>query len=472
MTESIYWYDLETTGTDSLRDRPLQFAGIRTDLNLEEVGEPQDVLCKPGDDILPDPEAIAVTGINMDEIVARGLNETEFAHSMLRQFTVPETCVSGFNSIRFDDEFTRQMLYRNFHDPYSREWRSGNSRWDVIDLVRTAYALRPEGINWPMREDGAPSFRLEDLTAANEITHVGAHDALADVRATIDVVRMIRQVQPRLYEYLFRLREKKAVIAQLYPLGKSAVVHVSSMYPASRGCASIVLPLCQHPRNGNGVICFDLGTDPAQLMDVTPDELHRLVFTRSDELEEGDERVALKTIHINRCPSVAPIGTLDDVAASRLGIDKSACLAHMEQLQRASGIVEKIQDAFTAQRFDSPDDPDLMLYSGGFFSDTDRNLMNEIHQSEPRQLQRFEGGFQDDRLDEMLFRFRARNFPGLLEAAEQSRWEAYKQDLWQETGRVEDVRTRLAAKLSSADLNEKDRTVLDALSRYFESIGA
>ncbi|MDA0979092.1 MAG: exodeoxyribonuclease I, partial [Proteobacteria bacterium] len=316
--KTLFWYDLETTGIDSIRDRPLQFAGIRTDESLNEIGDPLNFLCRPGDDVVPSPDALLVTGIRMSDIADHGLIERDFAALIMGEFSQADTCVVGFNSIRFDDEFVRQMFYRNFHDPYAREWRGGNSRWDVIDLFRMAYALRPEGLSWPEREPGIPSFRLEDLAHANGLAHENAHDALADVRTTIEMTRRVRQAQPKLYDYLFRLREKKAVLQQLYPLGKQAVVHVSSMYPARRGCTAVVLPLCQHPTNNNGIICFDLSAAPDGLLEANAEELSRLVFSRTDELEAGEDRIPLKTIHINRAPAVAPLGTLTPAAASRL----------------------------------------------------------------------------------------------------------------------------------------------------------
>ncbi|MFT7304961.1 MAG: exodeoxyribonuclease-1, partial [Candidatus Azotimanducaceae bacterium] len=224
---SIYWYDFETTGIDSIVDRPLQVAGIRTDHSLFELDEsPINVFCRPGNDVVPNPDALLVTGIKMSDVLRDGLPERKFASRLLDQFSRPNTCVAGFNSLRFDDEFTRQLLYRNFHDPYAREWQNGNSRWDVIDVFRAAYALRPDGLNWPKKPDGTQSFRLEDLARANNLPHMDAHDALADVRATIAVARLLKEAQPKLFNFAFGLRDKRAVLQQLYPLGKAPVVHV------------------------------------------------------------------------------------------------------------------------------------------------------------------------------------------------------------------------------------------------------
>ena len=184
---TILWHDYETWGVSPKFDKPSQFAGIRTDLDLNIIGEPEMFYCQPPQDYLPQPEACLVTGITPQKALREGLTEAEFAERIHSLFSQPNTCVAGYNSIRFDDEVTRYLLYRNFYDPYAREWQNGNSRWDIIDMIRACYALRPEGIEWPTVErDGQQvvSFRLELLTKANGIEHEAAHDAMSDVYAT------------------------------------------------------------------------------------------------------------------------------------------------------------------------------------------------------------------------------------------------------------------------------------------------
>ncbi|MBO6564795.1 MAG: exodeoxyribonuclease I [Pseudomonadales bacterium] len=466
MPESLYWYDFETTGTDPVIDRPLQFAGVRTDPDLKEIADPQNFFCRPGLDCVPNPEAMLVTGIRMSEVLATGAIERQFADLVLREFSQPQTCVVGFNSIRFDDEFTRQMLYRNFHDPYAREWKSGNSRWDVIDLFRAAHALRPDGFHWPLRDDGTPSFRLEDLARANGLDHLDAHDALADVRATIEVTRRLREAQPRLYDFMFNLKDKRFVVQQLYPLGKQPVVHVSAMFPASRGCTGLVLPLCQHPTNNNGIVVVDLAQPLEKLLSVGPDELARLVFSPSAELGEDETRLALKTIHINRSPFVAPLNTLDESAQQRLGIDIAEAQSRAAQLSRSSGLVEKIQDAFSENRFELSDDPDFQLYQGGFFSESDRSAMNELQSTPPGQLDVYANRFQDDRLEEMLFRFRGRNHSDTLNQSELDRWRTYLQERIGE--RVPQLRARAIEIMQEAD--DPSKEILGDLSAYYDRL--
>ncbi len=460
MNESIYWYDYETTGTDPARDRAIQFAGVRTDLDLNIISEPLDLICFPGNDTLPNPEALLVTGIDFSEIQKNGLNEADFIRQIHKEFSTPATCVAGFNSIRFDDEFSRHILYRNFYDPYAREWQNQNSRWDVIDLFRMAHALRPEGFEWPLNEKGTVTFRLELLTSANGIEHEDAHDAVSDVLATIGVARKLLKAQPKLYNFLFGLRHKREVIQQLYPLGKTPIIHVSSMYPASQACLAVVLPVCTHPTNANGIICFDLGYDPQPLIDLGSDELHRRLFTPGSELP-ADDRIHLKTIHVNRCPAVAPLSTLKG-HEDRLGIDVENCLSNQKRLQQASGVVEKIEEVFSMTSFDRTEDPDLMLYQGDFFSAADKEIMAEIHLAPVERLPAFGSTFQDPRLPEMLFRYRARNFPDSLSESEKSRWDEYRRKIFSGPNspdqRLEEISTLRAS--------GRDAGCLDGLERY------
>ncbi|MBN4065578.1 exodeoxyribonuclease I, partial [Desulfocapsa sp. AH-315-G09] len=281
MTITLYWHDYETWGADPRRDRPAQFAGIRTDTELNIIGKAQVNYCKPAQDVLPEPQACLITGLTPQAALADGLCEAEFMAEIYREFMQPGTCGVGYNSLRFDDEFTRYGFYRNFFDPYAREWRNGNSRWDIIDMLRLTHALRPEGIEWPTNEDGVTSFRLEALTSANNISHEGAHDALSDVHATISLARLVRDRHPKLYDYLFDMRDKRKVAGSLNLREQQTVLHVSSMFPAKTGCISPVIPLAPHPTNKNGIIIFDLRHDPEALLSLDVEEIQKRLFTRS-----------------------------------------------------------------------------------------------------------------------------------------------------------------------------------------------
>jgi exodeoxyribonuclease-1 len=252
----------------------------------------------------------------------------------------------------------------------------------------------------------------------------------------------------------------------MYPLGKSALIHVSSMYPAQRGCLSIVLPLCAHPTNSNGIICYDLSVSPEVLIAATGAEVHHLVFTAAARLKKNEKRIPLKTIHINRCPAISPLVTLTDDNALRLGLDKDLCQEHLKQLQQASGIVEKIVDAYASHEFATMTDPDFMLYQGEFFGRSDVTVMAELRSSKPERLADFEGQFQDDRLDEMLFRYRARNYPELLDESDLARWKQFKLSRWKGGSVVDEAIDRTNTLISE----KGELPYLADLRKYLENI--
>ncbi|NOY61939.1 MAG: exodeoxyribonuclease I [Gammaproteobacteria bacterium] len=424
--QTLYWHDYETSGTDPARDRPLQFAGVRTDTELNIIGESLVHYCCPADDLLPQPEACLVTGITPQTALAQGVVEAAFIKRIHQEFATPGTCVVGYNNLRFDDEFTRHTLYRNFYDPYAREWQHGNSRWDIIDMVRLTRALRPQDIEWPDQENGDPSFRLEELTAANGIEHGAAHDALSDVYATINLAKLIRARQPRLYHYIFEQRDKRVVARQLDLRQQQPVLHVSSMYPAAQFCTAMVVPVAAHPTNRNGVIVYDLRHDPAALLSLDAQQIRERLFTPRDQLPEGVERIPLKTIHLNKCPVVVPMKTLDEASAQRLQIDIEQFTTHLDLLKGEPSLAAKVAEVFADRHFDPQQDPDLSLYSGGFFGDADRAKMEGIRRMAPSQLATANPAFDDARLPEMLFRYRARNYPQTLSAQEHVRWQVYR----------------------------------------------
>lgn len=427
MSATFYWHDYETSGTDPALDRPIQFAGVRTDENLTIVGEPLEQFCKLPPDCLPHPAASHVTGLTPQLINREGVSEREFIARIQREMSRPNTCTVGYNSIRFDDEFTRHTLYRNFYDAYEREYKNGNSRWDIIDVVRLCCALRPEDIEWPRHEDGKPSFRLEHLTAANGIEHGAAHDALADVRATIGIANILRQRKKKLFDYALQLRNKKFVARLLATRHPQPVVHVSSRLPSENYCTSLMLPVAPHPVNKNGVICVDLRHDPTPLFDLSAADITHYLYTPGSERTAEMPRIPLKTIHLNRCPIVATQRLLDDKAADRINLDLAACEKHAQACAKQRGWLTKLSAIFDSPFQASQRDPEAQLYSGGFFSKTDRHYINEVRAASAERLAGQTFCFDDARLPEMLFRYRARNFPASLNMQEKAQWREHCQ---------------------------------------------
>ena len=428
-SHTFLWHDYETFGADTRRDRPAQFAAVRTDAQLNEIGEPLMWYCQPANDYLPDPTSCLITGITPQQAWERGLPEREFAQKIADEMAQPGTIGVGYNTIRFDDEITRFMFWRNLIDPYAREWQNQCGRWDLLDVVRLAYALRPDGIVWPTKEDGSQSFKLEHLTKANGLQHEAAHDALSDVRATIALARLLRQHNPRLFDFAFGLHKKDRVAAELrLPATAQTArpfLHVSGMFPAERGCLAVMWPLASHPTNKNEIIAWDLAHDPRELALLDVEQLRLRMFTRTADLPEGVTRLPIKTVHLNKSPMVVGnVNTLTPALAQRWGIDLALAAAHAE-VARALPDMSAIWPAVFARPPEPAPDVEQDLY-GGFVGNNDRRRLNELRTLSGEQLARARTGFDDPRLDELLWRYRARSFPDTLTPEEAERWEAHR----------------------------------------------
>jgi exodeoxyribonuclease-1 len=468
---SFFWHDYETFGRVPRRDRPAQFAGLRTNAQLEEIDAPVMLHCRPAPDFLPDPEACLLTGITPQLCLARGVPEHAFAHAIEQQLARPGTVGVGYNSIRFDDEVTRHLFWRSLIDPYAREWRDGCGRWDLLDVVRCTRALRPEGIEWPVHEDGKPSLKLEHLTAANGLAHEAAHDALSDVRATLALARLVRAHQPRLWEFCLKLRHKAAVIDEIG--SGRPFLHVSGMFAPERGGIAIVWPLGPHPTNKNEVIVWDLSADPEQLKGLSAEQVRERMFSRADALPEGVTRLPIKTIHINKAPVVVGnLNTLSAPLAERWGIDRALAERHAQAAARLTpqwrALWPKVfERPAPAQRLDVDED----LY-GGFVGHSDRSRLQRLRGMTPDQLGAQRTSFDDARLDELVFRYRARNFAGTLSDDERQRWEQHRAarliDGQGDTLTLQAFFDRIDALNESAD--ERGQEILGALYDYAEQI--
>jgi exodeoxyribonuclease I len=475
-THTFLWHDYETFGAEPRRDRPAQFAAIRTDADLNEIGEPIMLYCQPAPDYLPDPQACLITGITPQHCLEHGVPEHEFAARICAAFSEPGTIGVGYNTIRFDDEVTRFLLWRNLMDPYAREWQNGCGRWDMLDVVRMAYALRPDGITWPRHDDGRPSFRLEHLTRDNGLVHDAAHDALSDVRATIALARLLRSQQPKLFDFCLELRRKDKVAEQmglhLDRALRQPVLHVSGMFPAERGCLAMVWPLATHPTNKNEVLVWDCRHDPSELFDLNVDTVRQRLFTRAAEMPEGMTRLPIKSVHLNKSPMlVGNLKTLSTQMAARWELDVDQCLAHARIAAAGPDMAAVWQQVFQRDTSLAAVDVDEDLY-GGFVSNGDRRRLESLRTEAPPKLAAARPSFEDERLSDLLFRYRARNFPHTLDEAERQAWEEHRAArLFDGAGGARTI-DRLFAEIDalSETADERAEEILGALYDYAEMI--
>ena len=473
---TFLWHDYETFGATPRRDRPAQFAAIRTDAELNEIGEPITLYCQPANDFLPDPEACLITGILPQHCLEHGVPEHEFARQIEAAFSQPDTIGVGYNTIRFDDEVTRYLFWRNLIDPYAREWQHNCGRWDLLDVVRMVHALRPDGIVWPTRDDGKPSFKLEHLSAANGLVHEAAHDALSDVRATIALARLIRSKQPRLFDFCLELRRKDRVAAEIglhqAPSERQPFLHVSGMFPVEHGCLALVYPLAQHPTNKNEILVWDCRYDPSELFTLDAETIRTRMFTRTDDLPEGVTRLPIKSVHLNKSPMlVANLKTLQPELATRWDIDLEQGRAHAALAAAGPDLRAVWAQVLQKPASGTPVDVDEDLY-GGFVSKEDRRQLESIRMQKPAALTGKRVSFEDERLNELLLRYRARNFPETLSEEEMQTWEAHRAArLFEGAGgarTIDQLFQEIDALSETAD--ERAEAILGALYDYAEMI--
>lgn len=426
---NFLFYDLETSGLQPGPHRPMQFAAILTDKNLREIKR-VNWLIKLNPEILPTVEATLVTGIT-PQSTQQGLSEPEFLKKLHEELLLPDTVISGFNTIAFDDEFMRYTLWRNFYDPYEWQWKEGRSRWDIITLVRMTRALRPEGIDWPFSEDGRPHNVLSEIAKANNLEHTNAHDALSDVEVTIDVSRLIKQKAPKLFDFLLNLRDKKVAESYLDLEAPKPVVHTTYRFPSSNLHTSVVYPLCPTPGRAGGVLVFDLRYDPSKFFTMSPSQLKRLIYTKKTNLSQyEDERLPVKQVQFNKCPALAPLEVLNPPASARINLDLKQVQQNLQKLKAGlPAFAQKVYEAYKQEdgRFPPKEDPDLQLYDG-FLPEADKNLTAAVRAAKPKDLKTANFAFSDPRLSKLFTLYKARNFPDQLTESEKITYEEYRQN--------------------------------------------
>ncbi len=477
MADSFYFYDLETSGINPRNARIMQFAGQRTDLDLNPIGDPHNILIALSEDVLPEPDAILITGITPQYTQAEGTTEADFLETFTNEIATPGTIFVGYNTVRFDDEFMRALHYRNFYDPYQWQWKDDRSRWDLLDVVRMTRALRPDGIKWPVDSKGNPTNRLELLTSMNGLDHANAHDALNDVLATISLAQLIRSKQPKLFDYLLTMRGKEA-IKSLVDASKP-FVYSSGKYSSTYQKTAVVVKLADHPKRG-GALVYDLRYDPQQFADYTIDQMvEAWKWQKPEDRDPAKPRLPVKTLQYNRCPALAPLAVIDEDSQQRLDINLTTIKEHAQKLQQMPEFTERvlsalaIMDGEQQQRFALEDKTvDAKIYDG-FMSNEDQQLMNKIRIAKPDELTGFIAKCRDTRLRELLPLYKARNFPRKLTDEEKQAWEQYKAEQLTSGGsnsKLARYFARLQEISQRKDLTQNQKYLLEDLRLYGEAI--
>ncbi len=452
--KTLFFYDLETSGLSPREDRIMQFAGQRTDLNLNPIGEPVNFYVKLDEDTLPSPDAIMTTKITPQKTIEEGITEKALCEILINDIFVPNTIALGYNNIRFDDEFIRHLFWRNFYDPYEWQWKDGRSKWDLLDIVRITRALRGEGISWPVTDEGKPTNRLELLTKANHLEHKSAHDAGSDVSATIAVARLIREKQPKLFSYFFTHRDKNTLKPLLNPQKPNNLVYTSGSYGAAHNFTTVIRPLAEG-KNGS-ILVYDLRYNYNDFLSSTS--------VKKDEKTPSSNRI-IKSIALNRCPILAPLSILDaEDGWQKLDLEKSAVQKNSDDIASRLSDILNIAKSFELPPFPPSTTPESALYDA-FLNDSDRQLTEEVRNiTEPELIKKFHPNFSDSRLAPLFLHYKAKNFKSTLTDAELAEWESYR------TNRLNSQSQPFLDALSRLKSAGANDFLLEELSLYFSSL--
>lgn len=470
---TFYFFDLETSGFRAREDRVMQFAGQRTDMDLQPIGEPDNILVRLTDDVLPQPDAILVTGITPQATRAGGISEAELCKYLTSQVFTTDTIAVGFNNLRFDNEFIRFTLWRNFYDAYEWSWKNGCSTWDLLDVVRMTRALRPDGIKWPFAPDGKPSNRLEFLSSVNKLEHANAHDALSDVNATIDVARLIKSKQPKLFDYLLKHRSKK-MVEPLVTSGQP-LLYASGRYPAEWEKTTVAVMIAPHP-DKSAALMYDLRIDPEEFAGFSPAELAERWQARGEDVAY----FPVKILSYNKCPAVAPISVLDKKSEKRLELHREIIDNHHQKLKKLEDLGDKLVEAvrIMGEKYEQQSlvvdemRVDAALYDG-FINDADKTKMAVVRAADANGLADLNLDFADERLKYLLPLYKARNYPKSLNQEEQAWWESYKSRRLLdggEAGRAANYFKRIAEIGEQPGLGAEQKYLLEELQLYGQSI--
>lgn len=467
MAKTFFFYDLETSGLNPREDRIMQFAGIRTDESFKPIGEPYNILVALSEDVLPSPGALMVTGISPQKTVEEGYSEAEFAQILTTEIFTPETTIVGYNNIRFDDEFIRALLWRNYYDPYEWAYADGRSRWDMLDVVRLTRALRPEGIKWPVTDEGVATNRLELLSQINGLNHQKAHDALSDVEALIEVTALIAKQQPKLFNYLLSMRHKNELKKLVSLEEPKPFVYASGRYDSQFNKTTVAYPLVA-AEHGN-VYVYDLRVDPADWVNKSSEQLEQIINTAYKDRGDDFQKLPVKKLQYNRVPAVAPLGVLAaDNGWEKIGLSQIEIEDNLNLLVKNPDFAQKCAQVLSKKAdFPPIKEAEGKLYEG-FIHDRDKLRCQAIRNMTKADIKTYKPEFQDQRLADMYVRYKARNFSNQLSGEERSQYEDWRRQYL--LSRAPQFMNELSKQVSRSDLDSEQQYILDELKLWFEAI--
>ncbi|SHH63400.1 exodeoxyribonuclease I [Ferrimonas marina] len=476
------WYDFEASTTEVDGIGVTQVALIVTDGNLNEI-ERFEMKCRLGDDIIPHPGAVLVTG-HTPQSLAEFPSDYEVAEKTRELLLKYDgACLAGYNSSNFDDEVMRRWMYRNLMPPYDHEWKMGRSRLDLLPVLRMVHALAPGVFKWPTKEVENPdgtigegvSFKLDQLSGLNGIEHENAHDALADVECLIKISQMIRERVPLVWEAALKCRDW-AYNNTIIDGGKPFLM--TSPYLNKTNYFGLFMNVASSGKKERYV--YNLMVDPAQFDGLSEQEIVDLIYSKKEDMPEGIERPGLTKVKTNGVPQVFPTRlptgemVLSPETMSHCSLDGQAIRANAKALMERRKTWERVVTLLMAKEFDpKPDWPDYDLYSGGFLS---RDETHRIEQALSRPIEeRVAFAELDTRVGRIVFLQIGRADPDLFNEEQREQWDRFVREKLSGSDKypgytIDQCVQDIAQIKRERDLTEQQVAQLDDLLAYCKEI--
>ena len=466
---SYLFYDLETTGLNRTFDQVIQFAAIRTDQALNRLEE-HNIKIRLRPDIIPSPGAMLIHGIPIKNL-ASGPCEFEAMATIHRLFNTPGTITIGYNSLGFDDEFLRFSFYRNLLPPYTHQYANGCFRMDLLAMMTIYWLYNREVLKWP-DSGGKPSLKLEHINDLNQLARGKAHDALVDVKATVELARRLRNA-PKVWDYLSGYFNKATDIRRMEELPISfesgSGRHTLGLLAANAMGSSL---------NFQAPVLFIGGSNAYR---------NQTLWLRLDlpELQATETETIPENTWVIRKKAGEPgiiLPPLDRYWSKISPERQDIVAANIQWLQDNLELFTAIIRYHADFRYPViPDlDVDAALYQSGFWSNTDQEVCRAFHESPVKEKPALINKFKDKGLRVLAKRVIFRNFP---ESGVSSRYKkeasVFMKKIAPAAGKpgMPDFRgnerltparaiTEIKARLTEGDLDQESRHLLESLQRY------
>jgi len=415
MQKTYLFYDLETTGRSKCFDQVLQFAAIRTDLELNEL-ERHSIHIKLNPDVIPDPEAILIHRIPIAAMLQgeAEINAISQIHALLN---TPGTLSGGYNTLGFDDEFLRFLFHRNLLPPYTHQWANGCGRFDLYPLTQLYHLYHPECMQWPTNPEGKISLKLELLSKANQLAEGPAHQAMTDVEATLALARIfLKNKEMWIYSMDFfnkeveQKRREKITATLETTYGKYQLALLVGKAGSSDFFQYPVLALGSHQHYKNQTLWLRL-------------DKPELATTTSDLLAETTWVARQKAGETFLLPFSGRFK--QHITAERSIITEK----NLTWLGQNGPLLQEIQQYY--QHYKYPEilnlDVDADLYVKGFLTREEEQLCIQFHTAPEQKKAAVAERFQNPRLQEIAARIMGRYYPQYLTSGLAKKFAAYMQ---------------------------------------------